>query len=184
LSCNTVVEDETKIINQSPADFFDNDDHVDHDQIETKIGDTNNEIITNVPEEYDDDNGFNPQIINYISSKRSSIQSEESSKMYPESCMSRRCSSKSSIKKRVIYNENPEIIPSPDYANCDDDEVFSDSIEAQLPRGDMCTPYLLKRGSLPGMLALPEWFSDRLWVFFKNKFCFSFAFFNSFIVLT
>jgi hypothetical protein len=114
---------------------------------------------------YDDDNGFNPQIIN----KRASIQSDDlssSSRNLPESCLSRRCSSRSSIKKRVLYNENPEVIPSPEYINFDDDEVFSDSIEPKLPRGNMCTPYLLKRGSLPGMLALPEWFSDRLCVFF------------------
>jgi hypothetical protein len=113
---------------------------------------------------YDDDNGFNPQIIN----KRASIQSDDlstGSRNFPESCLSRRCSSRSSIKKRVIYNENPEVIPSPEYINYDDDEVFSDSIEPKLPRGNMCTPYLLKRGSLPGMLALPEWFSDRLCVF-------------------
>lgn len=44
---------------------------------------------------------------------------------------------------------------------CDDnDDVFSDSIEPQLPRGDMCTPYPKKRSSIPGLMFLPDWFPD------------------------
>lgn len=42
----------------------------------------------------------------------------------------------------------------------DDDEVFSDSIEPQLPRGDMCTPYPKKRTSFPGLMYLPDWFGE------------------------
>lgn len=42
----------------------------------------------------------------------------------------------------------------------DDDEVFSDSIEPQLPRGDMCTPYPKKRSSIPGLMYLPDWFGE------------------------
>lgn len=55
-------------------------------------------------------------------------------------------------------------------AATDDDEVFSDSIEPQLPRGDMCTPYPKKRSSIPGLMYLPDWFGEdnrcvwELWV--------------------
>ncbi|GAB0091850.1 hypothetical protein DMENIID0001_067360 [Sergentomyia squamirostris] len=77
-----------------------------------------------------------------------------------KSCLSRRSSSKSSMKKRVNYNASTEFIPPSDLNSInDDDEVFSDSIPPQLPRGDMCTPYLKKRGSMPGLVALPDWFN-------------------------
>ncbi|EAA43629.4 AGAP010175-PA [Anopheles gambiae str. PEST] len=83
---------------------------------------------------------------------------------FRESCLSRRSSSKSSIKKKVAYNDSTEVIPPPEYPPPeDDDSVFSDSVPPKLPRGDMCTPYATKRGSLPGMIALPDWFAeDRL----------------------
>lgn len=82
----------------------------------------------------------------------------------PKSCLSRRCSSKSSIKKKVNYSDSKEYIPSLDDAllpmATDDDEVFSDSISPQLPRGDMCTPYPKKKGSIPGLSFPSDWFPD------------------------
>lgn len=85
----------------------------------------------------------------------------------PKSCLSRRCSSKSSIKKRVNYSDSKEYIPSLDDGllpmATDDDEVFSDSISPQLPRGDMCTPYPKKKGSIPGLSFPSDWFPDDRW---------------------
>lgn len=82
----------------------------------------------------------------------------------PKSCLSRRCSSKSSIKKKVNYSDSKEYIPSVDDGLLpmvtDDDEVFSDSISPQLPRGDMCTPYPKKKGSIPGLTFPSDWFPD------------------------
>lgn len=82
----------------------------------------------------------------------------------PKSCLSRRCSSKSSIKKKVNYSDSKEFIPSPEDGLlpmvADDDEVFSDSISPQLPRGDMCTPYPKKKGSIPGLSFPSDWFPD------------------------
>lgn len=85
----------------------------------------------------------------------------------PKSCLTRRSSSRtSSIKKKVNYSEDQEFIPlpidSPPFSSNgtgDDDEVFSDSISPKIPRGDMCTPYPKKKGSIPGMV-LPDWFTD------------------------
>lgn len=96
------------------------------------------------------------------------------------SCLSRRTSSVASTKKRVVLNaDQTEIIettdaPSDDLlqhpsargvctsmdTHLDDDEVFSDSISPQLPRGDMCTPYPKKKSSIPGLMYLPDWFGD------------------------
>lgn len=42
----------------------------------------------------------------------------------------------------------------------DDDDVFSDSAPIQTPRGNMCTPYIERKGSLPAVEALPDWFPD------------------------
>uniref|UniRef100_A0A182P2C0 Adenylyl cyclase-associated protein n=1 Tax=Anopheles epiroticus TaxID=199890 RepID=A0A182P2C0_9DIPT len=102
------------------------------------------------------------------SSRKESVNSDDTTirtqVSFRESCLSRRSSSKSSIKKKVAYNDSTEVIPPPDYPPPeDDDSVFSDSVPPKLPRGDMCTPYATKRGSLPGMIALPDWFAeDRL----------------------
>lgn len=85
------------------------------------------------------------------------------------SCLSRGSSSKNSIKKRVNLNESAEIIPnllsslpldSKQPSTEEDDEVFSDSVPAKLPRGNMCTPFITKRGSIPGLAALPDWFRE------------------------
>lgn len=94
------------------------------------------------------------------------------------SCLSRRNSSRSSIKKKVNYTETTEVIPEQVYfmneddlhhesPKDDDDDVFSDSIEPILPRGNMCTPYIPKRGSVPGLEALPDWFPNRLPIYFS-----------------
>uniref|UniRef100_A0A182XB21 Adenylyl cyclase-associated protein n=1 Tax=Anopheles quadriannulatus TaxID=34691 RepID=A0A182XB21_ANOQN len=102
------------------------------------------------------------------SSRKESVNSDDTTirtqVSFRESCLSRRSSSKSSIKKKVAYNDSTEVIPPPEYPPPeDDDSVFSDSVPPKLPRGDMCTPYATKRGSLPGMIALPDWFAeDRL----------------------
>lgn len=88
------------------------------------------------------------------------------------SCLLRRDSARASIKKKVRCSEATEVIPAPDYfineadwhevSHEDDDDVFSDSAPAQTPRGNMCTPYVDRKGSLPGLEALPEWFPNRL----------------------
>lgn len=76
-----------------------------------------------------------------------------------KSCLVRGSSTKSLIKKHVNYNESTEMIPASERNSLgDDDEVFSDSVAPPLPRGDMCAPYLTKRGSMPGLVALPDWF--------------------------
>lgn len=87
----------------------------------------------------------------------------EISDEHPKSCLSRRSSSKASIKKKVNYNDDAEVIelpPNDNLVTSIDDDVFSDSVPAQVPRGDMCTPYPKKQGSLPGIMALPDWFLD------------------------
>lgn len=92
------------------------------------------------------------------------------------SCLSRRASSVASVtKKRVIYNDSAVVIGDSHqetitlkliedladwHSTIDDDEVFSDSIEPKLPRGDMCTPYPTRRSSIPGVMYLPDWFGD------------------------
>lgn len=106
------------------------------------------------------------------------ILEEDLNKPLP-SCLSRRNSSRSSIKKKVNYTETTEVIPEQVYfineddlhhesPKDDDDDVFSDSIEPILPRGNMCTPYIPKRGSIPGLEALPDWFPNRLPIYFLN----------------
>lgn len=89
------------------------------------------------------------------------------------SCLLRRDSARASVKKKVRCSETAEIIPASDYfinnevlnvTDVDDeDDVFSDSAPAQVPRGNMCTPYVPRKGSLPIPEALPDWFpSPRL----------------------
>lgn len=93
------------------------------------------------------------------------------------SCLLRRDSSRASVKKKVRCSETAEIIPASDYfinitegtsnvAEDDEDDVFSDSAPAQLARGNMCTPYVPRKGSLPISEALPDWFPNpRLFLF-------------------
>lgn len=79
--------------------------------------------------------------------------------------------SRASIKKKVNYNTSDEVIPAtpdppPPPEEEENDEVFSDSVPPMLPRGDMCTPFLTKRGSIPGLAALPDWFREEKYEFF------------------
>ncbi|KAG5682955.1 hypothetical protein PVAND_012272 [Polypedilum vanderplanki] len=89
------------------------------------------------------------------------------------SCLLRRDSSRASIKKKVRCSETAEVIPPPDYfinidelsiasaiEDDDEDDVFSDKIPAQIARGNMCTPYVQRKGSLPMLEALPDWFPN------------------------
>lgn len=85
------------------------------------------------------------------------------------SCLLRRDSSRASIKKKVRCSETTEVIPPPDYFinedwnevhQEDDDDVFSDTAPVQTPKGNMCTPYVERKGSLPTIEALPGWFPD------------------------
>jgi hypothetical protein len=84
------------------------------------------------------------------------------------SCFFRRDSARASIKKKVRCSEAAEVIPPVDYfinedegreiSHEDDDDVFSDSAPVQTPRGNMCTPYVDRKGSLPEIESLPDWF--------------------------
>lgn len=86
------------------------------------------------------------------------------------SCLFRRDSARASIKKKVRCSESAEVIPASTYfindddwrevPHEDDDDVFSDSAPVQTSRGNMCTPYVERKGSLPGLEALPEWFPN------------------------
>lgn len=85
------------------------------------------------------------------------------------SCLFRHDSVRASIKKKVRCSEAAEVIPQPNYyvnndwremPHDDDDDVFSDSAPVQTPRGNMCTPFIERKGSLPGPEALPDWFPN------------------------
>lgn len=94
------------------------------------------------------------------------------------SCLLRRDSTRTSIKKKVRCSEATEVIPAPDYfinddnfpevPHEDDDDVFSDSAPVQTPRGNMCTPYVERKGSLPCLEALPDWFPNSRLLFRKK----------------
>lgn len=116
------------------------------------------------------------EIVNYENERKDSTSSNNSSNSTAKpSCLLRRDSSRASVKKKVRCSETAEIIPSTGFfINCDDlqlpneddeDDVFSDSAPAQVSRGNMCTPYVPRKGSLPIPEALPEWFpSPRLFL--------------------
>lgn len=107
---------------------------------------------------------------------------DESSRKPPalQSCLLRRDSARASIKKKVRCSEATEVIPIDFFINEDDghelsheddDDVFSDSapVQAICVRGNMCTPYVDRKGSLPGLEALPDWFpNSRLIIFTQN----------------
>lgn len=87
------------------------------------------------------------------------------------SCLVRRDSARASIKKKVRCIEAAEVIPESNFFidsddwrefshEDDEDDVFSDSAPVQTPRGNMCTPYVERKGSLPGLEALPDWFPN------------------------
>jgi hypothetical protein len=91
-----------------------------------------------------------------------------------QSCLLRRDSARASIKKRVRCSETAEVIPPPEYYinndelcavtgpddNDDEDDVFCDKTPAQVSRGNMCTPFVQRKGSLPMLEALPDWFPN------------------------
>lgn len=142
----------------------------------------NSQIVPNTVDEQLINDDQPDERINHEISERNNVQTDERdqndnlpsppttpsddtiSSEPPKSCLSRRCSSKSSIKKKVNYSDSKEYIPSMDDGLfpmvTDDDEVFSDSISPQLPRGDMCTPYPKKKGSIPGLSFPSDWFPD------------------------
>lgn len=96
------------------------------------------------------------------------------------SCLFRRDSVRASIKKKVRCSETTEVIPAFEYhinvgcdwreiSHDDDDDVFSDTAPIQTSRGNMCTPYVERKGSLPGLESLPDWFpNSRSLVNFKH----------------
>lgn len=65
--------------------------------------------------------------------------------------------------------EYSELPPPPVGYDDVDDEVFSDSIPAKMPTGNMCTPFPKKKNSLPGVFALPEWFYEKRCSFISVK---------------
>lgn len=104
------------------------------------------------------------------------------------SCFFRHGSVRASIKKKVRCSDAAEVIPPAEYcrdndeetSHEDDDDVFSDSAPVQTPRGNMCTPYIERKGSLPGLEALPEWFpNSRLLSSISSCLCRNFLDFRS-----
>lgn len=97
----------------------------------------------------------------------SKLNSNSSSTRKP-GCLLRRDSSRASVKKKVRCSETAEVIPPSDYfintdelhAEEDEDDVFCDEVPAQIPRGNMCTPYVARKGSLPVVEPLPDWFPN------------------------
>lgn len=154
-SQNNSFSDNSQIVPNTVDDQIINDDQM-SDQPDQQINEEINEQI-NVPTDERDQNDNLP-------SPPTTPSDDTISSEPPKSCLSRRCSSKSSIKKKVNYSDSKEYIPSTDDGllpmATDDDEVFSDSISPQLPRGDMCTPYPKKKGSIPGLSFPSDWFPD------------------------
>lgn len=96
------------------------------------------------------------------------------------SCLYRHDSVRASIKKKVRCSDAAaEVIPvaeysvnSDDYSELyhdDDDDVFSDSAPVQTSRGNMCTPYIERKGSLPGLEVPPGWFPNSRLLQLKPK---------------
>jgi hypothetical protein len=123
----------------------------------------------------------NEKIVKCENGERKESSTSSNSISTPKPCLLRRDSSRASVKKKVRCSETAEIIPSSFFINCDDlqpneddeDEVFSDAVPAQISRGNMCTPYVPRKGSLPIPEALPDWFpSPRLFLltFFEVNF--------------
>ncbi len=158
-SQNNSFSDNSQIVPNTVGEQIINDDQADDqmsDQRDEQLHEEINEQINVHTDERDrNDNLPSPP----TTPSDDTISSEP-----PKSCLSRRCSSKSSIKKKVNYSDSKEYIPSLDDGLLpmvtDDDEVFSDSISPQLPRGDMCTPYPKKKGSIPGLSNPSDWFPD------------------------
>ncbi|CRL04045.1 CLUMA_CG017159, isoform B [Clunio marinus] len=112
-----------------------------------------------------------PKAFEDVKPPSASVKNNEEKENNPTtlpSCLFRRDSARASIKKKVRCSEAAEIIPPSDYIiieddwreipHEDDDDVFSDNAPVQTPRGNMCTPYVERKSSLPGLEALPNWF--------------------------
>lgn len=73
-------------------------------------------------------------------------------------------SNSASRNKRVTCREPAEIISiSEDF---DDDDVFSDFAPSQTPRGNMCAPFVARKGSLPVTDSECDWFPENRLLFF------------------
>lgn len=119
------------------------------------------DLINDVPDTDYEDDGPREYIVTFDENSDAGLQRKGS--------ILSRGGSRASIKKKVNYNTSDEVIPStpdppPPPEEEDNDEVFSDSVPPMLPRGDMCTPFLTKRGSIPGLAALPDWFREEKYV--------------------
>jgi hypothetical protein len=133
-----------------------------------------------INESESDKNSANTHSPNGNESSSTSTCNSTSNSTQLHSCLLRRDSARASIKKKVRCSETAEVIPPPDYyinnddlrvvAGDDDDEddVFSDKIPAQVSRGNMCTPYVQRKGSLPMLEALPDWFPNPRFFTFMN----------------
>lgn len=140
------------------------------DDICNNILNNNNHVVNNVSKKIDN----NVEEIAIESDRHSAkningndsiskINSNSSTRL--PGCLLRRDSSRASVKKKVRCSETAEVIPASDYfintdelhAEEDEDDVFCDAVPAQVPRGNMCTPYVARKGSLP-VVELPDWF--------------------------
>lgn len=155
-------------------------------------------IEGNIPDEVASDDGERDDELE--SQFTSSVLSSEkcAAKSFQlTSCLFRRDSARASIKKKVRCSDSAEVIPVTNYfinnddwlemPHEDDDDVFSDSAPVQTLRGNMCTPYVERKGSLPGLEALPDWFPNSrlfndsiyplcldfmVYLFYHSTFCF------------
>lgn len=137
--------------------------HVPPNSFETSSFEIPPDLINDVPDGNYDNEGPREYIVMFEDDSDKGIQRKGS--------ILSRGGSRASIKKKVNYNTSDEVIPStpdpppPPPDEEENDEVFSDSVPPMLPRGDMCTPFLTKRGSIPGLAALPDWFREEKYEF-------------------
>lgn len=136
--------------------------HVPPNSFDTSSFEIPPDLINDVPDEDYEDDGPREYIVTFDENYDAGLQRKGS--------ILSRGGSRASIKKKVNYNTSDEVIPAtpdppPPPEEEDNDEVFSDSVPPMLPRGDMCTPFLTKRGSIPGLAALPDWFREEKYVF-------------------
>lgn len=152
--------------------------HVPPNSFDTSSFEIPPDLINDVINEVDyEDEGPREYIVTFDENSDSGMQRKGS--------ILSRGGSRASIKKKVNYNTSDEVIPAtpdppPPPEEEENDEVFSDSVAPMLPRGDMCTPFLTKRGSIPGLAALPDWFREEKYEIFYDlkltyhiiRFCF------------
>jgi len=128
----------------------------------------------------------------------SSSANQQQQQQQLSGCFFRKDSVRASIKKKVRCSETTELIPTPNYyINCDelhesttngnekeedDDDVFSDTVAPQVTRGNMCSPYVPRKGSLP-IEALPDWFPTSRLLFLSSHQLNFMSFISCFCVL-